>query len=75
MSEQAGRPITLTEETDVRALFKGDGFPSDLDSLDFIEIVMMMEDHFEIELEDDLIETARYGCDFVNLVQRCVDEK
>lgn len=69
ISEQADRPITLSEETDVRALFNGSmGFPTNLDSLDLVEIVMTLEDHFNIIIEDEEAEAARTGADWVDMV-------
>lgn len=72
------QPLELTEETNVRGLFFGEksqgqggflnGEPTGLDSLDLIEVIMAIEDHFGIEIPDD-VEAAKTGKDFVELVR------
>lgn len=55
------QPLELTEETNVRGLF--------FDSLDLIEVIMAIEDHFGIEISDEDVEAAKTGKDFVELVR------
>ncbi|MBB3017650.1 acyl carrier protein [Microvirga lupini] len=43
------------------------------DSLDFIEIVMAIEEEFEIEISDDAAEGAQTVQEAIDLVKRLVD--
>ena len=65
ITNQASQPIVLTESTNIRELFTIETFG--LDSLDFIEIVMAIEDRFNIIIEDDVLEVAKSGKDFIDM--------
>lgn len=43
------------------------------DSLDFVEIALIVEEHFPIEVPDDQVEDARTVGDVVKLVRSLVD--
>ena len=53
----------ITEETDIQ---------QDLgaDSLDVVDLVMTIEDEFEVEVPDDQIETVRTVADLVSFIEK-----
>ena len=63
MSEITGNPITeIKLEMDVKDVAN--------DSLEIIEIVMHLEEHFNIVIPDDAVETVKTVEDMVSLVRK-----
>lgn len=53
------------EGFDLDALFEGD---ADLDSLDFVEVIMAIEDDFDISIPDEVAEQFKNMRDILNYV-------
>jgi|TARA_B100000282_G_scaffold292037_1_gene265156 acyl carrier protein len=60
--------LVITPETDI--IMELDG-----DSLDVIEIVIDIEEHFDISIAEDDLQSVRYIKDLIELVQEQLDQK
>ena len=60
--------LVITPETDI--IMELDG-----DSLDVIEIVIDIEEHFNISIAEDDLQSVRYIKDLIELVQEQLDQK
>ena len=60
--------LVISPETDI--IMELDG-----DSLDVIEIVIDIEEHFDISIAEDDLTKVRYMTDLIELVQEQLDQK
>ena len=59
------------DEIDMETSFKDD---LNADSLDLVELIMVLEDEFELEIDDEKVESINTVADAVNYINQIIGE-